>query len=265
MTTPNQGGEFTPQPGQPTTPPPATPPASGEAAQMPNAQMPAPDQTSAAVSPATGDSPLKGLAANRPLLIGGGVALAALVAVIGFFMTGGSKDGVTTTQQLTANKPDAAQQAQAGGAPEGFEVPAPDATGRIIDTEALTVDRESVDVTVAKVDPSTYAQIGEWWSRANDQGMVYLPPGKALADVTFFSADDQTVPYAGQAAEESAPVTSVTFEKGVAGGFNLSAGAQVWYTNASFQSDPAYILIPKGLDGSFQVYVGSVPVELALP
>lgn len=256
MTTPNQGGEFTPQQGQPTPLPPAAPPAPDTAAPIPGATP---------SKPPAGDSPLAGLTKNRPVLIGGGVAIAAVVLGLGYLFTGGAKDEVTTTQQLTASNPGAAQQAQAGGAPEGFEHPAPDATGRIIDTDALAVDREQADVTIAKVDPSTYAQIGEWWSRANGEGKLYLPPGKALADVTFFSADDQTVPYAGQAAEETGAVTSVTFEKGVAGGFSLSPGAQVWYTDASFQSDPAYILIPKGLEGSFQVYVGSVPVELAIP
>lgn len=258
MTTPNQGGEFTPQPGQPTTPPPTTPPPSEAPAQV---SVTEPGQAPAA-SP-SGDSPLSKLMANRPVLIGGGVALAALVIGVGYLLIGGSSSNeVTSTQQLTANNPGANQVA---GAPEGFKQPAPNATGRIVDTENLTVDRELADVTIAKVDPSTYAQIGEWWSRANGEGTLYLPPGKGLADVTFFSADDQTVPYTGQTTEDKGTVTSVTFERGIIGGFNLSPGAQVWYTDPSFQSDPAYILIPKGLEGTFQVYVDSAPVELAIP
>lgn len=265
MTTPNQGGAFTPQPGQPTTPPPTASPTPGMPAQPPGSAPGTPPPTGAPGATKTGSSPLDDLAANRPLLIAGGVGLVAVIAVIGIFLSGGPKNDVTSTQQLTANAPGATQQAQADVLPDGFERPAPDATGRIIDTEELTVDREAAEVTIAKVDPSTYVQIGEWWARANEEGKIYLPPGKGLADAVFFSADDQTVPYAGQATEESGSVTSVTFAKGVAGGFNLSPGAQVWYTNASFQSDPAYILIPRGLEGSFEVYVGSAPIELALP
>lgn len=276
MTTPEHGWGNAPQPGQnaPTTQPPGSPAApGGPASSGPAApgSPTAPGQAGAPNGPADGArkmpdwSALMATAmANKPAVIGGGVAFAVVVIGMAFFFGGGtSQKGASTTQQLTANAPSA--NVQQAIVPDGFTPPKPDATGRIIDTETLTVDREQSEVTIAKVDPSTYANIGGWWARANDQGVLYLPPGKGLADVTFFSGDDKNVPYAGQAAEEKGTVTSLTFEKGVSGGYSLSPGAQVWYTDPTFQSDPAYILIPKGLEGSFQIFVGTLPVELALP
>lgn len=254
MTTPNEGGPVGPEHSQLPPPPPGPP-----SAPTAPPQAPPSGGSTAASAPAVGSDVLAKIKDNKLVVIGG-IAVVALAVGMGSLLLGPSKRD-SNTQQLTAIAPST----EAVGVPEGFEIPAPDATGRIIDTETLAVDRESVEVTVVKVDPSTYAQVGEWWARANDQGMIYLPPGKQLADATFFSADDQTVPYAGQTSEEKGTVTSVTFEKGAPGGFNLSPGAQVWYTDASFQTDPAYLLIPKGLEGSFQVYVGSVPIELALP
>lgn len=247
------------QPGQP----PVTPPP-GQAPTSPSPDTPAPVAPPAPPTggPATGPSLGQRLAAlPKQAIIGGGLAIVLALAGIGLLMSLFKSNTQTTTQQLDAHVPSAPQAI----VPDGFTPPAPDATGRIIETDELVVDRELAEVTVAKVDPSTYAKVGEWWSRADESGSIYLPPGKTLADAQFFSAEDQTAPYAGQATEEQATVTSLTFEKGVAGGYNLSSGAQVWYQNETFQSDPAYILIPKGIEGTFQVYVGTAPIDLAIP
>lgn len=248
-----------------------TPPVGGTNPDQPDAHPQAPQGAStppAHQQPMGHDTPSgQGVGAQlaalpKPALIAIGVGLLAVLAGGGLLLgRGGSNHASTGTQQLQANVPSTPQAAL----PDGVSKPAPDATGRIIDTESLAIDREQAEVTKVTLAPFTYVKVGEWWSRADDNGVVYLPPAKALADAMFFSADDQSAPYAGETTEATATVTSVTFEKGTPGGYNLDPGAQVWYQNETFQTDPAYILIPKGTPGNFQIFVGSAPIDLAIP
>lgn len=204
---------------------------------------------------------------SRQTLIGLGVAGLVVLGAGGYFISSlGSSHSQKGTQQLTANEPGSNAGANAGSqGANGVTLPAPDATGRILEHNGVAINRDPADVTEITLAPYTYAQMGELWARADENGKLLLPPGKSRADATFFSGDDQETPWEGEVGEEIKPVTSITFEGELTEGYALAPGTVLWYTSKDFRSDPAYILIPKGNPGEHTFYVGSQPLELSLP
>ncbi|WP_336250660.1 hypothetical protein [Stomatohabitans albus] len=203
-------------------------------------------------------------ALSMPVRIGIGIAVLLLIGGASYMVTqlNGSASTHRGTQQLDAQAP---QSTNPNPNPNGIQVPAPDATGRIIEHEGLAVNRDQGDVTQLVLDPGTYIKINELWSRADNDGKVLLPPGMTRDQAVFFKSEDQQTPYTGEVTEQMAPATSISFEGELNEGYSLSPGVVVWYTNESFQTDPAWILIPKGNPGEHTLFVDSVPVELAIP
>lgn len=202
-------------------------------------------------------------AGNPRLLLG---AFAA-VAVIGLTIIGGGliKPGGSTTQPL-----EAAGQASASTSPDqpagAVDLPAADATGEILTFDGVSVSREAANVQEVTVDPGTYANVNDWWSRADDQGIILLPKDTKVDQVKWFDSTDQSKAYAGNVGSSATrKVTVITLTGDLIGGFSSDQGTVVWYPQADFQADPAMILIPRDRDSHTGIFVGDTLYPLGLP